>query len=95
MSRNFSRMFLVPKSGVNKWRLIIDVRVLNTYCSDFNMTYETLKHLVRHFSRPCDYFVSLNIYDGYYTLSIQEKDREYFTVKYRGELWRLACHPMG
>jgi hypothetical protein len=58
------------------------------------MTSETLNHL-RHHSRPCDYFVSLDLTDGYYTLGIREEDRDYFTVNYRGTLWRLACLPMG
>jgi hypothetical protein len=87
-------MFLVPEPGCNQWRLIIDLRELNRYCSTFNMTCETLKHL-RHLSRPGDYFVSLDLADGYYTLGIREEDRDYFTVNYRGTLWRLACLPMG
>jgi hypothetical protein len=58
------------------------------------MTCETLKHL-RHLSRPGDYFVSLDLADGYYTLGIREEHRDFFTVNYRGALWRLACLPMG
>jgi hypothetical protein len=39
-------------------------------------------------SRPGDYFVSLDMADGYYTLGIREY---YFTVNFRGKLlWRLA-----
>jgi hypothetical protein len=53
-----------------------------------------MKHL-RHLSRPGDYFVSLDLADGYYTLGIREEDRDFFTVNYGGELWRLACLPMG
>jgi hypothetical protein len=87
-------MFLVPKPGVNKWRLIIDLRELNNYCAEFNMSCETLKH-PRHMSRQGDYFVSLDLTDGYSTLGIREEDRDFFTVNYRGELWRLACLPMG
>jgi hypothetical protein len=45
--------------------------------------------------RPGDYFVSLDLADGYYTLGIREEDRDLFTVNYRGELWHLACLPMG
>jgi hypothetical protein len=60
------------------------------------MTCDTLKHLRRQ-SRPGDYFVSLDLTDGYYTLGIRmwEEDRDYLTVNYRGFLWRLACLPMG
>jgi hypothetical protein len=74
--------------------LIIDLRELNSYCAEFNMPCETLKHL-RHLYRPGDYFVSLDLTDGYNTLGIREEDRDFFTINYRGELWRLACLPMG
>jgi hypothetical protein len=87
-------MFLVPKPGVNKWHLIIDLRELNSYCAEFNLSCETLKDL-GHLSRPGDYFVSLELADGYYTFGIREEDRDFFTVNYRDELWRLACLPMG
>jgi hypothetical protein len=92
--RYVSRMFLVPKPGCNQWRLNIDLRELNRYCSTFHMTCETLKYL-RHLSRPDDYFVSLALADGYYTLGIRKEDRDFFTVNYRGTLWSLACLPMG
>eukprot|EP00959_Pyramimonas_sp_CCMP1952_P304281 6368234-Pyramimonas_sp.AAC.1 len=32
-----SPMFLVPKPGTNKWRVIIDLRFLNRYCRDFSI----------------------------------------------------------
>jgi hypothetical protein len=86
-------MFLVPKPGVNKWRRIIDLRELNSYCGEFDMPRETLKHR-RHLSCPGEYSVSLDLADGYNTLGIREEDRDFFTVKYRGELWRLARLPM-
>jgi hypothetical protein len=60
-------MFFVPKPGVNKWRMIIDLRELNNYCANINMSCIMLKH---HLSRPGDYFVSLYLADGYYTLPI-------------------------
>jgi hypothetical protein len=89
-----SHLLLVPKPGHSKWRLIIDLRELNRYCSEFNMSCETLKHL-RHLSHPGDFFVSFDLADGYYTLDIMEEDRNYFTVNYRGTLWHLACLPIG
>jgi hypothetical protein len=76
-------MFLVPKPGVNKWRLIIDLHELSNSCAESNISSETLKHL-RHLSRPGDYFVSLDLVDGYYALGIREEDRDFFTVNCRG-----------
>jgi hypothetical protein len=58
------------------------------------MSCETLKHL-RHQSRPGGNFVSLDLADGYYTLGIREEDHDFFTINYRGEVWRLVCLPMG
>jgi hypothetical protein len=58
-----SRMFLVPKPGVNKGRRIIDFRELNSYCAEINMACEALKHL-RHLSCPGGYFFSLDLADG-------------------------------
>jgi hypothetical protein len=58
------------------------------------MTCNTLTYL-HHLSRPGDYFVSLDLADGSYTLGIRGEDRENSIVNYRGELWRLACLPTG
>ena len=66
-------MFFVPKSGENKWRLIIDLRPLNKYCNDHQLTYETLKHL-KNLSRAGDWMVSFDLADGYYTPGIREED---------------------
>eukprot|EP00873_Tetraselmis_striata_P011875 jgi/Tetstr1/432139/TSEL_021596.t1 len=51
-------MFLVPKPGTNKWRLIIDLRELKKWCKTFTMSYETLKHM-RHLARSSYYFRKL------------------------------------
>jgi hypothetical protein len=53
-----------------------------------------LKHM-RHLSQLGDYFISLDLADSYYALGIREEDRVFFTANCRGELWRLACLPMG
>jgi hypothetical protein len=36
--RYVSRMFLILKPSHNHWRLIIDLRELNRYCSEFKIT---------------------------------------------------------
>jgi hypothetical protein len=44
-----------------------------------------MKHL-QHLSRSGDYFVALDLTDGYYTHGIREENRDYFTVNYCGTL---------
>eukprot|EP00873_Tetraselmis_striata_P036117 jgi/Tetstr1/456381/TSEL_043115.t1 len=75
-----SRPFLVPKQGVNQWRCIIDLRVLNSYCVRKRLKIETLLG-VRHLTKKGDYMFS---FDGFYALGIAEADRDYFTVDVRG-----------
>jgi hypothetical protein len=81
-------MLLVPKHGENQWRLIIDLRPLQKWCKEYNLTYETLKHL-KKLTSAGDWMVSFDLTDGYYTLGIREEDRDFFTVNHRGTLYRL------
>jgi hypothetical protein len=87
-------MFLVPKPGENKWRLIIDLRPLSKYCKQHKLTYETLK-LLKNLTRAGEWMFSFDLTDGYYTLGLREEDNEFFTVNHRGTLYRLAGLPMG
>jgi hypothetical protein len=89
--RYVSRIF----RGANHWRLIIDPRKLNMYCSDLNMTCETLKHMRHLTSCTLDYVISLDLADGCYTRCIIEENRDYFIVNYVCGLWRLARLRMG
>eukprot|EP00873_Tetraselmis_striata_P021815 jgi/Tetstr1/442079/TSEL_003162.t1 len=89
-----SRLFLAPKPGVNQWRCIIDLRVLNSYCVRKRLKMETLLG-VRHLTKKGDYMFSFDLQDGSYALGIAEADRDYFTVDVRGQLYRLADLPMG
>jgi hypothetical protein len=76
-----SRMFLVPKSGVNKLRLIIDIRPMTKVLQGAKLKYETLKHL-KNLTRTGDWMVPFDLTDGYYTLGIREEDMDFFTVSY-------------
>jgi hypothetical protein len=89
-----SRCFLVPKSG-GGWRLVVDLRRLNTFFPKKFMKMETLKRL-RHLARKGDWFFSFDlIKDGFYAMGIAPEDRQYFTVDIRGKLYQLAGLPMG
>eukprot|EP00873_Tetraselmis_striata_P018382 jgi/Tetstr1/438646/TSEL_027197.t1 len=59
-----SRLFLVPKPGVNQWRCIIDLRVLNSYCVRKRLKMETLLG-VRHLTKKGDYMFSFDLLDGF------------------------------
>eukprot|EP00873_Tetraselmis_striata_P001185 jgi/Tetstr1/421449/TSEL_012398.t1 len=84
-----SRLFLVPKPGVNQWRCIIDLRVLNSYRVRKRLKMETL-HGVRHLTQKGDYMFSFDLQDGFYVVGIAEADRDYLTVDVRDKLNRLS-----
>eukprot|EP00873_Tetraselmis_striata_P009405 jgi/Tetstr1/429669/TSEL_019566.t1 len=91
-----SRLFLVPKPGVNQCRGIIDLRVLSSYCVRKRLKMETLLGVRHLITKKGDYMFSFfDLQDGFYALGIAEADRDYFTVDVRGQLYRLAGLPMG
>jgi hypothetical protein len=89
-----SRLFIVPKPGNNEWRLICDLIPLNKYCARKRLKMETLLG-VKHRTRKGDYMLCFDMQDGFYAVSINPADRDYFTVNVRGQLYRLAWLPMG
>ena len=98
-SQHVSKAFLVPKpsaaDGRKRWRLIVDLRPLNAYCTDARgMRFETLSRL-RTLSRPGDYYFSLDLQDGYNMIGIHPSHRKYFTFDMGGELVQCAAIPFG
>eukprot|EP00854_Cymbomonas_tetramitiformis_P020068 gene20068-biopygen20693 len=62
-------VFLVPKSGTNKWRLVMNFRWLNAHCIKSKVQNETLKKLRRP-AKPDDWCFSFDLQDGYHAVSI-------------------------
>ena len=58
------------------------------------MKMETLRRL-RYITKPNDHFISFDLQDGFYALSIHPKNREAFTVNLDGHLLQLCAWPMG
>ena len=93
-----SRAFLVPKPGCTpenpKFRLVFDLRHLNSHVRKQGMRCETLK-MLRHLAPGNSHMISFDISDGFYCIGVAEEDRDYFTVSIQGELLRFAALPMG
>ncbi len=87
-SRWVSRVFLVPKPAGAGWRLIVDLRKINKACQTRKMRkmkMETMRSL-RLIAKPGDHWVSFDLKDGFYSLSIAPQDREAFTINLNGKL---------
>ncbi len=55
---------------------------------------ETMRSL-RLIAKPGDHWVSFDLKDGFYSLAIDPKDREAFTVNLDGQLLQFCGLPMG
>ncbi|KAK3284622.1 hypothetical protein CYMTET_7725 [Cymbomonas tetramitiformis] len=58
--RHVSRVFVVPKPGTNKWRLVMDFRWLNAHYVKSRCKMETLKKL-RRLAKPNDWCISFDL----------------------------------
>ncbi|KAK3233721.1 hypothetical protein CYMTET_56004 [Cymbomonas tetramitiformis] len=92
--RRVSRVFLVPKPGTNKWRLVMDFRWLNAHCVKSRCKMETLKKL-RRLAKPNDWCFSFDLQDGYHVVGIDPAFQEYMQLDVRGELFQCGALPFG
>ncbi|KAK3269832.1 hypothetical protein CYMTET_21730 [Cymbomonas tetramitiformis] len=92
--RHVSRVFLVPKPGTNKWRLVMDFRWLNAHCVKSRCKMETLKKLHR-LAKPNDWCFSFDLQDGYHVVGIDPAFQEYMQFDVRGELFQCGALPFG
>lgn len=89
-----SRVFLVPKKGSKRYRLVIDLREFNATQTEASCEVETLRQL-RAQLRPKDYMVAIDLTDGYFHLSIRESDRKYFGFRIGSRMFRMVAVPFG
>ncbi|KAK3239619.1 hypothetical protein CYMTET_50463 [Cymbomonas tetramitiformis] len=90
--RHVSRVFLVPKPGTNKWRLVMDFRWLNSHCVKSRCKMETLKKLQR-LAKPNDWCFSFDLQDGCHVVGIDPAFQEYMQFDVRGELFQCGALP--
>ena len=89
-----SKAFLVPKPG-GKWRLVIDLRHLNSFCREEKTRFETLRKLKRMMNKG-DWMVSFDLQDGYHCISIHPDHRKFMTFQLpSGELIQMSGLPFG
>jgi hypothetical protein len=93
-----SKAFLVPKKsdepGIKKFRLVLDLRHLNSFCQDYTVKYQTLATLSR-WGVKGSYGFSWDLMDGYHAIGVRKTDRKYFTMNLQGRYVQLAVLPFG
>lgn len=98
-----TKAFLVSKKSdqrdahgnlIKKWRLVVDLRHVNSYCQEYTTKYQTLATLSR-WGVKGSYGFSWDLQDGYHAIGIRRQDRKYFTMNIQGHLIQLAVLPFG
>ena len=88
-----SRLFLQPKPDpVKPYRIVADLKFVNSHCQVRTMKMETLRHL-QNIAKPGDWFASFDLQDGFYAVSIAPEFRKYFTFLVNGKYYRMSAMP--
>ena len=89
-----SPIFIIPKQTPGEYRLILNLKSLNSYMQyhHFKMdTFETVLKLVK----PGMYFASTDIRHGYYSVPIAEEDQVKLRFNHSGKIYQYKVLPNG
>ena len=90
----YSRLFMVPKKGTNKWRPVIDLSALNRYASVPHFKMET-SEVIRASLASQEWTTSIDLQDAYFHLPIHQKFRKYFRFQFEGVCYEYLAVPFG
>ena len=89
-----SRIFLVPKKVCGVFRMVVDLRHVNTFSVPGTAEVETLRRLPAVLC-PEDHMVSLDLSDGYYHFRVHPSDQQYFQFQVGERFYQLQGLNMG
>ena len=89
----YSRIFLVPKKN-GKFRLILDLSLLNRYIEKQAFKMETVKS-VRQAMRLNDWAVSIDLTDAYLHVPIHRQSRKYLRFVHEDQVYHFTALPFG
>jgi len=83
----------VPKKN-KKYRLITDLRQLNSFCSVSSFKNDDIREAVK-LVKPADRFVTTDIKDGFYHIQVNSAYRDYLGFQWKGTYFRWTVLPFG
>ena len=87
-----SNAFCVPKDKT--WRLVVNLKRLNSFCKPYKCRYDTLK-LLSSWDMKNSWMVKVDLQDAYYHVSVQADHRHFFTFEFCGVLYEMCTLPFG
>ena len=88
-----SPISVVPKKNKD-FRLIIDLRHLNTFCSKDSIVYEDIKTVI-HTLEPNDYLITTDIKNGFHHVGIHPSHQTYLGFYFEGDFYTWQVLPFG
>ena len=90
-----SPLDVVPKDiNMTKFRLILDLRYVNKFCTKFKFSMETLARR-RSMITPGCFMFSVDLTSAYHHVEIREEDQQYMGFCWRGKYYVFCCLPFG
>ena len=85
---------VVPKSGDKKWRLITDLRVLNTFITPPKFTNEGIKDF-EPLVKPNDMLITVDLKNGFFHVPIAKNYRTFLGFSWNNQFYQWARCPFG
>eukprot|EP00924_Labyrinthula_sp_SR-Ha-C_P012481 snap_masked-scaffold_10-processed-gene-8.24-mRNA-1 protein AED:0.45 eAED:0.46 QI:0/-1/0/1/-1/1/1/0/1717 len=90
-----SQVFVVPKKGPAKYRMVVDMRMLNSITQKTALTLPLLDHQL-HLCRESQIFGCFDMKSGYDFLRTTDNAKQYFTLLMPwGEIYEIQGAPQG
>ncbi len=90
----YNHSFVIPKKQRGEWRLINDLRNLNTFVKKFNSKLPGLQTAIDSLSHN-DWMTTIDVKNGYYNCPIHPDHHKYFRFKVEGKVYQMTGLPMG
>jgi hypothetical protein len=89
-----SPLSVAPKKEANKYRLILDLRYVNSFIQPRSLKMEGL-HKARWEISPDDWLIGLDLSSAYYHVEVAEQDRSTMCFEWEGQVYQMRSLPFG
>ena len=90
----YSRVFMVPKQGLNKWRPVIDLSSLNKYIVKKTFKMETPELIRQSFTKD-EWVTSIDLSDAYFHVPVSFKYRKFMRFCMDDIVYEFRAMPFG
>ena len=88
-----SNLFIRLKND-GSHRLILNLKGLNQFITYHHFKMDTLNSMLKLIERNC-FMASLDLKDAYYSVAVNQPDRQYLRFAWQGVLYQYTCLPNG